>query len=86
MQSKARTVTAYLGQVPATRRSVLTKLRELCVQGLVGYQEVVEYGLPGYSKNGKVEIAFASQRVNALGAKELAGQDWYSLAEVSRII
>ena len=62
MQSKAKTVTAYLSQVPANRRAALTKLRKLCVQSLVGYEEVMEYGLPGYRKNGKVEIAFASQK------------------------
>ena len=39
MQSKAVNVTAYLSQVPATRRAALGKLRELCVRILVDYDE-----------------------------------------------
>lgn len=62
MQSKAADVKTYLQQVPTERSAALGKLRNLCLQILQGYEEVMEYGLPGYKKNGVVEVAFASQK------------------------
>jgi uncharacterized protein YdhG (YjbR/CyaY superfamily) len=62
MQSKALTVDTYLEQVPAERRAALVKLRELCRDTLQGYEEVMEYGMPGYKKNGIGEVGFASQK------------------------
>ena len=62
MQSTAPTVDAYLEQVPAERRAALLKLRELCRNTLRGYDETMEYGMPGYKKAGTVEVGFASQK------------------------
>ena len=62
MQSSATSVAEYLDEVPASRRDALTRLRELCVKTLLGYEEAMEYGLPCYKKNGIVEVGFASQK------------------------
>jgi uncharacterized protein YdhG (YjbR/CyaY superfamily) len=62
MISAAKNVTEYLKQAPEERRAVLTNLRNLCRDILVGYEEVMEYGIPGYKKDKGVEISFASQK------------------------
>lgn len=62
MQSKAKTVNAYLNEIPAERKDALAKLRELCLAALKGFDESMEYGMPSYSRNGEVEVGFASQK------------------------
>jgi len=62
MQSEAKTVDAYLQEIPAERVEALTKLRDLCRTALKGFDESMEYGMPSYSRNGEVEVAFASQK------------------------
>jgi uncharacterized protein YdhG (YjbR/CyaY superfamily) len=62
MQSTANDVTSYLQDLPDERRACLTRLRQLCLDTLVGYEEVMEYGMPGYKKNGVGEVGFASQK------------------------
>lgn len=62
MQSTAKTVTAYLAEVPAERKAALTKLRDLCRAALIGFEESMKYGGPCYSRNGAVEVGFASQK------------------------
>jgi uncharacterized protein YdhG (YjbR/CyaY superfamily) len=63
MQSKAKTVDQYLKEVPESRQKALAKLRKLCLEILVGYEENMEYGMPSYKKkDGEVEVAFASQK------------------------
>ncbi len=62
MQSPAKNVKDYLRQLPGDRRPVMTKLRNLCVKVLPGYEETMEYGMPCYKRNGKIEVAFASQK------------------------
>lgn len=62
MQSSANDVTTYLAEVPPERRAVLTRLRELCIAVLEGYEESMQYGMPSYRKDGVVEVAFASQK------------------------
>jgi len=62
MTSKAKNVDAYMAGVPADRKPVIEKLRQLCRKKLAGYEECVEYGMPAYKKEGAVEIAFASQK------------------------
>jgi uncharacterized protein YdhG (YjbR/CyaY superfamily) len=62
MQSQANDVQQYLKEVPAERLEALQQLRELCQATLDGYDESMEYGMPSYSKNGVVEVAFASQK------------------------
>ena len=62
MISNAKTVDEYLESVPAQRKQALIKIRNLCNSILKGYNEIIEYGGPGYAKNGKVEIGFMSQK------------------------
>jgi len=62
MQSSAKTVPAYLKEVPAERKAALKQLRDLCRATLTGFKESMEYGGPCYSRNGVVEVGFASQK------------------------
>lgn len=62
MQSKAADVAAYLDEIPDSRRPTLEALRDLCRKCLVGYDEGIAYGMPTYSRGGKPEVAFASQK------------------------
>jgi uncharacterized protein YdhG (YjbR/CyaY superfamily) len=62
MQSSAKDVTTYLEEVPAERKAALAELRWLCLKFLVGFEESMQYGMPGYSRNGEVEVGFASQK------------------------
>ncbi len=62
MQSQAKTVPAYLKEVPAERKAALKQLRDLCRATLTGFKESMDYGMPGYSRNGVSEVGFASQK------------------------
>lgn len=62
MQSTAQNVTIYLDEVPADRKAALAKLRDLCCTSLTGFEESMRYGGPCYSRNGEVEVGFASQQ------------------------
>ena len=62
MQSTARTVNAYIKEAPAARQEALNHLRELCRTLLTDFKESMAYGMPGYSRNGVLEVAFASQK------------------------
>jgi uncharacterized protein YdhG (YjbR/CyaY superfamily) len=62
MTSKAPDVPSYVAEVPADRRPAIERLRSLCRKHLAGYEECMEYGLPGYKRNGVLEVAFASQK------------------------
>ena len=62
MQSSAKTVPSYLKEVPPERKAALKQLRDLCRATLTGFKESMAYGMPGYSRNGVVEVGFASQR------------------------
>ena len=44
------------------RRPALDEVRRLCRKILKDYDERIEYGMPAYSKNQKLEVAFASQK------------------------
>ncbi len=62
MQSQAKDVTTYLEEVPAERKAALAQLRKLCLDSLKGFEESMRYGGPCYSRNGEVEVGFASQK------------------------
>ena len=64
MNSSAANVDAYLDEVPRERRQALERLRSLCQSELPGYEESMAYGMPSYSRDGMVEVAFASQKNN----------------------
>ncbi|MCU1238007.1 MAG: hypothetical protein JWP63_5974 [Candidatus Solibacter sp.] len=55
-------VVAYIAQAPPDRQPVLNQIRTLCREILTGYEECIAYGMPGYRRNGPVELAFASQK------------------------
>jgi hypothetical protein len=49
MQSKAKTVSAYLNSLPADRRTALEAVRKIILKNLPeGYEEVMQYGMIGY--------------------------------------
>ncbi|MFF4823411.1 iron chaperone [Streptomyces sp. NPDC001312] len=86
VQSEASDVDGYLTEVPEERRAVLAKVRQLCREELVGFDEVMAYGMPAYERDGACEIAFASQKqyisfylmrsdVREAFEKRLVGQD-----------
>lgn len=62
MQSQAKDISAYLEEVPLERKAALMELRKHCLAVLKGFEESMTYGLPGYSRNGVVEVGFASQK------------------------
>jgi uncharacterized protein YdhG (YjbR/CyaY superfamily) len=62
MTSKAMDVASYIEEVPVERRAAIEKLRKLCRQHLAGYEECMEFGMPGYKRNGALELSFASQK------------------------
>lgn len=62
MQSTAKDVTTYIQEAPAERKEALLKLRDLCRKHLTDFTEDMEYGGPTYSRNGEVEVGFASQK------------------------
>lgn len=57
-------VDAYLAEAPEARREALTRLRELCLAELTGFEEVMAYGMPAYVRAGAEagEIAWANQK------------------------
>jgi len=62
MQSKAKDVTTYIQEASAERQPYLAQLRELCLEVLTGYEEGMNYGMPGYKKNGVIEVGFANPK------------------------
>jgi uncharacterized protein YdhG (YjbR/CyaY superfamily) len=55
-------VTAYLDGLPEPGRSTLQAWRLLCLGLPEPFSEGIRYRMPGYSRNGQVEIAFARQK------------------------
>ncbi|NJN44043.1 MAG: DUF1801 domain-containing protein [Anaerolineae bacterium] len=64
MQSTAPTVKEYLTEVPEERLTALEQLRALCLKHLKDFDENMSYGMPGYSRDGEVEVALLSQKNN----------------------
>jgi len=63
MQSDAKTVEAYIKEAPEERQAALAKLRSACREMLTGHTESMEYGMPGYNREGEeISVAFASQK------------------------
>jgi uncharacterized protein YdhG (YjbR/CyaY superfamily) len=62
VRSDARDVDSYLALVPEGRRAVLGEMRDACRALLTGFEESVTYGMPSYSRDGIIEIAWASQK------------------------
>jgi uncharacterized protein YdhG (YjbR/CyaY superfamily) len=62
MQSNAKDATIYIEEAPVERQEALARLRDLCRATLTGFEETMMYGNPAYSRNGVVEVGFASQK------------------------
>ncbi len=62
MKSTAKTVDEYMQTVPVERSEALQKIRQLCLEHLKGYEEVIAYGGPVYQRNGAIEVGFFSQK------------------------
>ena len=59
---EATSVDDYLTEAPEDRRELLRTMRAGCRDLLTGFAESMAYGMPSYSRNGEIEIAFASQK------------------------
>jgi len=62
MNSKATTVDEYFLELPEKRVAVLAIVRALCKEILIGYEEHMDHGMPAFSRNGLVALAFAVQK------------------------
>lgn len=62
MQSNAPDVETYIQEAPADRQEALHELRRLCREVLTGFDEIMAYGGPCYSRQGVIEVGFASQK------------------------
>lgn len=62
MKSEAKNVDEYFENVPKNRLLALEKIRELCFAHLPDHEESMRYKMPSYTRNGQVEVAFASQK------------------------
>ncbi len=61
MKRGAETVKTYLEGQPDEWRPTLRRLRGLCRHELGGAAEDMSYGMPSYSLDGEVAVAFAKQ-------------------------
>jgi hypothetical protein len=61
VQSKAKTVAAYIKELPDDRRKIVAAMTTLCKKTLVGYDEGMEYGMPYYKKD-SLAVGVASQK------------------------
>jgi uncharacterized protein YdhG (YjbR/CyaY superfamily) len=62
MKSKAATVDQYFLEIPEKKVAVLAMVRALCKEILIGYEDHMAGGMPAYSRNGLVALAFAIQK------------------------
>ncbi len=49
-------------EIPLERLDFLTELREICLKTLQGFKESMEFGMPSYSREGNIEVAWTSQK------------------------
>lgn len=63
VKSTAATVDAWLESLDPERQAVLTRLRDLCRARLTGWEERMQWGMPGYGPPGAdARISFNSQK------------------------
>jgi uncharacterized protein YdhG (YjbR/CyaY superfamily) len=63
VQSKAATVDEYLAAVEPEREPALRRLRALCLEALPGWEERMQWGMPGYAPPGKdAAVSFNGQK------------------------
>lgn len=61
VRSDAESIDDYVAAAPEARRAMLAAWRDLCRLRLTGFDEAMRYGMPGYSRDGQVEVGWASQ-------------------------
>ena len=61
VQSRATTVAEYIGEQSDAWQPTLRKLRAACRRELRGFTEEMRHGMPSYSRDGTIEVAFAAQ-------------------------
>jgi uncharacterized protein YdhG (YjbR/CyaY superfamily) len=62
VRSDAATADEYIAQAPPERRRSLELLLGLCREELAGFDEAMRHGMPSYSRDGAIEVAFAGQK------------------------
>ena len=63
VQSAAATVDDYLATVEPDRRPALQRLRAACREALPGWEERMQWGMPGYAPPGRdAAVSFNSQK------------------------
>jgi uncharacterized protein YdhG (YjbR/CyaY superfamily) len=63
VQSSASTVDAWLAEVPPERLDAISRLRALCNETLAGWEERMQWGMPGYGPPGEdSRVSFNSQK------------------------
>ena len=63
VQSKAQTVDAWMAAVEPDRAGVLAEVRRLCRERLAGWEERMQWGMPGYGPAGAdAVVSFNSQK------------------------
>ena len=62
MKLAAASVDEYIAELPDERRPWMENIRSDCQELLNGFEESMSYGMPSYSRDGEVEVAFASQK------------------------
>jgi uncharacterized protein YdhG (YjbR/CyaY superfamily) len=60
--TEAGEVDRYIDDAPEQRKPMLNALRSASRDELGGFRESLEHGMPSYSRQGEVEVAFASQK------------------------
>jgi uncharacterized protein YdhG (YjbR/CyaY superfamily) len=61
VQSSAKTVDAYLRELPVDHRPAMARLTELARRSLPGFEETMEHGMPNFRRDVANGVAFASQ-------------------------
>lgn len=63
VQSNAPTVDAWLAEVEPARLEAIARLRQLCITSFPGWQESMQWGMPGYGPPGAdAAISFNNQK------------------------
>jgi uncharacterized protein YdhG (YjbR/CyaY superfamily) len=63
VQSKARSVDEWMSALDPSRSAALERLRGLCRERLTGWQERMQWGMPGYGPEGAdAVVSFNSQK------------------------
>ena len=62
MSRQPSAVAAYIEQQSSDWKPTLKKLRAACRRELTGYVEEIRHGMPSYTRDGQIEVAFAKQR------------------------